>query len=242
MYIIIGWIAIEVAFGHSGNQADSSGALRVVGSNAVGKIALWLLVIGFAGLAPWRLTEAIYGAAGPDGHKASRRVAALARALFYGLWAYAILKYAIGAGAPKSSNSQSKDLTATVMAHPGGRIVVVLAGIGFAIGGAILAFRAWRKAFLKHLQMASASPATRSVVERIGQVGGIARGIVFAAAGTFLFIAGIKVNPGQAKGVDATLRSFAATPLGPWLLVLVAVGLVVFGGYSCCEARWRQVQ
>jgi hypothetical protein len=241
MYIIIGWIAIEVALGHSGKQADSSGALRVVGSNPLGRIALWLLVIGFAGLALWRLTEAIYGAAGPDGHRASRRVAALARTIFYGLWAYVILKYAIGAGAPKSSNTQSRDLTATVMAHPGGRFVVILVGIGFAIGGAILAFRAWRKDFLKHLQLASAGPKARRVVERLGQFGGIARGVVFAAAGIFLLIAGAKASPGQAKGVDATLRSFASTPLGPWLLALIAVGLVVFGAYSWCEARWRRV-
>jgi len=34
----------------------------------------------------------------------------------------------------------------------------------------------------------------------------------------------------------------AATPLGPWLLVTVALGLVTFGVYSCCEARWRKVQ
>jgi hypothetical protein len=241
MYIIIGWIALEVAFGHSGKQADSSGALRTVGSNAVGKFALWLLFIGFIGLALWRLTEAIYGAAGPDGHKAGHRVAAAARTILYGFLAFAILKYAIGAGAPKSSNSQSKDLTATVMAHPGGRVLVILAGLGLAIGGAILAYRAWRKDFLKHLQLGNASPTSRRVVERIGQIGGTARGVVFAAAGIFLFIAGVKANPGQAKGVDATLRSFASTPLGPWLLALVALGLVVFGLFSWCEARWRKV-
>jgi hypothetical protein len=51
----------------------------------------------------------------------------------------------------------------------------------------------------------------------------------------------VTANPGQAKGIDATLRSFASTPLGPWLLALFAAGLVVFGLYSWCEARWRKV-
>jgi len=31
------------------------------------------------------------------------------------------------------------------------------------------------------------------------------------------------------------------TPAGPWLLVLVAVGPVIFGVYSLAEARWRRV-
>jgi hypothetical protein len=241
MYILIGWIAIDVAVSHSGKKADSSGALRLVGGSSVGKVVLWLLVVGFVGLALWRLTEAIYGAPGPDGHKAGKRIAALGRTILYGFLAYVVLKYAIGAGAPKSSNSQSKDLTATVMAHPGGRVLVILVGLALAIAGAILAYQAWRKDFLKHLELGTAGPTARRVVERLGQIGGIARGVVFAVAGIFLFIAGVKANPAQAKGIDSTLRAFASTPLGPWLLVLVAAGLVVFGLYSCCEARWRRV-
>ena len=241
MYILIGWIAIDVAVSHSGKKADSSGALRLVGGSPVGKVVLWLLVVGFVGLALWRLTEAIYGARGPDGHKAGKRIAALGRTILYGFLAYVVLKYAIGAGAPKSSNSQSKDLTATVMAHPGGRVLVILVGLALAIAGAILAYQAWRKDFLKHLELGTAGPTARRVVERLGQIGGIARGVVFAVAGIFLFVAGVKANPAQAKGIDSTLRSFASTPLGPWLLVLVAAGLVVFGLYSCCEARWRKV-
>jgi hypothetical protein len=241
MFILIGWIALEVAFGQSGKQADSSGALRLVGSSPVGKVALWLLVVGFAGLALWQLTEAIYGAAEPDGHKASKRVAALGRTVLYGFLAFVVMKYAIGAGAPKSSNSQSKDLTATAMAHPGGRVLVILVGLGLAIAGVILAYKAWRKDFLKRLQLGTAGQTARRVVERLGQIGGIARGVVFAAAGIFLLVAGVTANPGQAKGIDATLRSFASTPLGPWLLALFAAGLVVFGLYSWCEARWRKV-
>ncbi|MDX6312915.1 MAG: hypothetical protein QOF44_2379, partial [Streptomyces sp.] len=44
-----------------------------------------------------------------------------------------------------------------------------------------------------------------------------------------------------AKGMDATLRSFAHTPAGPWLLVAIAVGLILFGGFSFASARWRRL-
>lgn len=43
-----------------------------------------------------------------------------------------------------------------------------------------------------------------------------------------------------AKGIDATLRSFAHTPAGPLLLVIVAIGLALFGIYSLAEARWHR--
>jgi uncharacterized protein (DUF983 family) len=41
--------------------------------------------------------------------------------------------------------------------------------------------------------------------------------------------------------VDGTLREFAHTAAGPPLLVVVAIGLIVFGVYSFCESRWRRV-
>ena len=61
------------------------------------------------------------------------------------------------------------------------------------------------------------------------------------AAGLFLLIAAVTAHAHQAKGIDATLRAFTKTPAGPWLLVLVALGLVIFGSYSLAEARWRRL-
>ncbi|MGA2824929.1 MAG: DUF1206 domain-containing protein, partial [Streptosporangiaceae bacterium] len=151
IYVIIGWIAVQIAFGHSGQQADRTGALHLLGGNRFGEVTLWLLVIGFAGMTLWRLTEAAYGSAGPDGRKASTRLAALGRAVIYGFIAYGVLKYALGVGAPQSSNQQSVDLTASAMSHPGGRVAVVIAGLVIAGAGLYLAYSAWQKHFLKKL-------------------------------------------------------------------------------------------
>jgi Domain of Unknown Function (DUF1206) len=241
LYVIIGCIAIGIAFGHARSQADSAGAVRLIAATPAGLIALWLLAAGFIGLALWRLAEAAYGGPGPGEHKRGSRLAALGKAVVYGVLAFTVVKYAIGAGAPKSSNQQSTDLTASVLRHPGGQAVVIALGFALIVGGAYLAYSSWRRDFVKQLRLAGASHRTRHVVIWLGRVGGIARGAVFAAVGVFLVIAGVKAQPGQAKGIDATLRAFAQTPLGPWLLVVVAAGLVTFGLYSWCEARWRKV-
>lgn len=206
-----------------------------------GPAALWLLAAGFAGMALWRLAEAAYGHSGEKSGKVAKQLADLACAVIYAVITTGILKYALGLGAPSSGNGQSVDLTATAMHRPGGQVLVVLAGAGLAVAGVVLAYRAWARKFLPQLELRRMSARTRQVVERLGQVGGIARGAVSAVAGGFLFAAGIDLKPGQAKGLDSTLRSFAATPLGPWLLVIVAAGLVTFGAYSCCEARWRRL-
>jgi hypothetical protein len=241
LYIIIGWIAIGVAFGATGRKADRSGALHAIASKPLGSAALWLLVVGFTGMTLWRLSEAVYGGPGTSGRKASSRLGALARAIFYGFVTFGILKYALGLGAPPSTNKQSRDLTATAMSQPGGKFVVIVAGLALLVGGAYFAYRAARKEFRKRLQLGRLSPRGRQAVEKLGQAGGIARGTVFAAAGVFLVVAAAQAKPKEAKGIDSTLRALAHTPAGPWLLVVIAAGLLTFGVYSFCEARWRRM-
>jgi Domain of Unknown Function (DUF1206) len=241
MYVLVGVIALEVAFGNASTTADQHGALLSVRSTAAGSVLLWLLGLGFTGLALWRLIQVFYGAPGPDGRKVSERLLAAVKTLLYGFLAYGTLRFAAGGGAPQSTNHQSVDVTAKVMQYPGGQIVVVLAGLVLIGAGGYLIWTAWRKAFLKDLMTGQMTARQRRLATWLGKLGGIARGVVFGAAGVFLVVAGAQDNPGKAKGLDSTLRSFAHTPLGPWLLVLVAAGLVVFGCYSWIEARWRRV-
>jgi Domain of Unknown Function (DUF1206) len=241
MYVLIGIIAVQIAMNGSKQQADRTGAVRLVAKNPFGSVILWLLVIGFAGMTLWRLSEAIWGTNESGGHKATKRIANLVRAVFYGAVTYGILKYALGVGQPSSSDKQSQDLTATALKYHDGRIIVAIAGIIVVIAGLYTMYRAYKLKFLKHLRLGSASVGTRKIVTRLGQIGGIARGFVFGTVGVFLIIAAKDANPRQAKGIDTALRALAHTPLGPWLLVVVALGLVTFGVYSWCEARWREV-
>ena len=241
MYVLIGIIAIEIAVNGSHQQADRTGAVHLVARTAFGSLILWLLVIGFAGMTLWRLSEAAWGSPEADGRKASKRLGNLARAVFYAAVTFGILKYALGVGQPNSSDTQSQDLTAAAMKYQGGQVIVALAGVVVVAAGLYVIYRAYKLKFLKHLRMGSASPRTRKVVTRLGQIGGIARGLVFGTIGVFLVIAAKDANPRQAKGIDSALRALAHTPLGPWLLVIVAIGLMMFGAYSWCEARWRAV-
>jgi Domain of Unknown Function (DUF1206) len=238
LYVLIGWIAVQIAVGHSRQQADRTGALHAVAATPVGGIVLWLLVAGFIGMALWRLSEATCGTPGQASRKPTARWSAFARAVAYGVIAYGVLKFAIGAGAPQSSDKQSADLTATAMKYPGGQALVIVVGLALVGAGGYLAYQAWRKEFLKGMQLGQLRARDRRIVTWLGEAGGIARGIVVGAVGVFLVIAAVQAKPQQAKGVDSALRALAATPLGPWLLVLVALGLIMFGVFSWCEARW----
>jgi len=242
IYLLIGFIALEIAFG-KGGQADRGGALAQIATKSYGTFVLWLLVVGFGGLALWRFSEAAFGAVGPDGHEASERLKSLARALLYSSFFVTTLQYVLGtsSSATANGNSQSRSLTARVMEHNGGRLLVGLIGLVVMVIGAMLAREGWKKEFLKRMNFFGASAGVRSLVEKLGVVGGVARGAVVVVAGVFLIVAAVRFSPSKAEGIDGSLRAFAHTPLGPVLLILVALGLVAFGLFSWCEARWRRV-
>jgi hypothetical protein len=242
IYVLIGVIAVQIALGNGG-QADRGGAIAQIASKSFGTAVLWALVVGFLGLALWRLSEAAFGATGPDGDKASERLKSLFRAVMYGSFFVTTLKFVLGSssGATHNSNDQSKSATAQVMSHTGGRFLIGLVGVIIVVVGGVLVKEGWTEEFLKKMHLADVSATVRSTVKRLGVVGGVARGVVIALAGVFLIVAAVRFNPSQAEGIDGTLRSFAHTPLGPWLLIVVALGLIAFGVFSWCEARWRRV-
>jgi hypothetical protein len=76
-YMLVGLLAVQIAFGAMGMQADSAGALHEAASQHRGIIILWLLAAGFAGLALWRLDEAAYGQPGRRGHAPGKRLQSL---------------------------------------------------------------------------------------------------------------------------------------------------------------------
>src|SRR4029077_19715455 len=82
IYILVGWVAVLVALGHSSREADQQGALHLLAGQSYGLVSLWLLGIGFAAYALWRLSEAAFGPTG-ESPTAGARLKSLARAVIY---------------------------------------------------------------------------------------------------------------------------------------------------------------
>ncbi|MFI8951643.1 DUF1206 domain-containing protein [Streptomyces sp. NPDC053750] len=241
IYLLVGVLALQIAFGTGNRQADRGGALAELADKPFGAVLLWALGLGLVGMALWRLSEALFGATGKDGHTAKKRLPAAARCVFYAFVAYSVLAFATGSGSNGSSDRQSRDVTARVMEMPAGRWIVGIAGAGIVVAGVVIGVQALRRSYRRKLKLGALDARARRLLDVTGVGGGAARGIVFAAAGAFAVRAAVDYRPDRAKGLDDTLRSFADTPLGPWLLVCVAAGLVLFGVFSFALARWRRV-
>jgi amino acid transporter len=204
-----------------------------------GVVLLWLLGIGFAGYALWRLSEAAFGVTG-EGTGTGPRLKALARAVVYAFFAY--LTFEIIAGHHGNQTRKEQDLTGKIMHDgAGGRWLVGIAGVIILAVGIVLIVQGIRRTFLQYLQTSQMSRRTRWIVERLGMVGTAARGTVIALAGILVIDAAVTFKPSKAGGLDKALLTLRDQPFGEVLLIIAALGLITFGIYGLCEARWRRV-
>lgn len=243
IYVLVGLLAVQMGLGgDSGKEADRSGAVRTIGEQPFGRVLLWALVVGLAAMALWRLSEAAFGQAVTGGDKWTRRLGSAGLAVFYTVICIGVVQTALvgGSAGGRPGDETSKDYTARVLEWPFGRVLVGVVGAVLVIVGVVIVVRSLMRKFEENLRTGEMSPVTRRVVAGLGIVGGVATGVVAAVAGLFVVLAAVRFDPAEAKGMDETLRSFAATPAGPVLLIAAAVGLLLFGLYSFCEARWRK--
>lgn len=238
LYGLIGFLALQIAFGggSGGKEADKTGAIEMVAEQPFGTVLLWLMVVGFAALAVWQLSEAVIGRG-----QTKNRVESAARTVVYGLIVVTLLGVLLYGDSGSSMDKQSQDLTAEVMDLPAGQFLVGLIGLGLIALGAYWIHKGWRKKFLEDLRSGEMPPKARQLAEKLGTAGYIARGVIAGVAGVFVVQAAITYDPDKAKGIDSTLRSLADTPAGPWLLGIVAIGLLLFAVYCFFEARWHRV-
>ncbi|WP_432888834.1 DUF1206 domain-containing protein [Kribbella sp. CA-245084] len=225
VYLLIAWIALQLAWGQSSQEASQQGALQELAGKPLGGILLWVVAIGLFALVPWRVLQLVYGHLDLE-HKLS----AIGRAAVYIVLGISAVKVAIGSGS--SSTSQQQSLSARVMQHGAGRVLIVVIGIGIIAVGARQLHKAITKKFTEDL-----IGGVSEVTILLGRIGYAAKGVAFAVVGVLFGWAAISYDPKKAGGLDTALRTIKGQPFGSVLLTVLALGLAAFGLYCFSWSR-----
>jgi hypothetical protein len=240
VYVLIGILALQIAFVDRAERADQKGAFQTLAQNGFGKFVLWLVILGFLGYGLWQATEAAWGHRREldDRKRTASRAESAVKAVIYLVLAVVAFRVVTGSSQGGQGGEQ---VTAKLLQLPAGQVLVGLAGVAIVAAAVVLAWRGLRTKFEEHLDLSELGPGARSAVINLGKVGYIARGIVFTLVGILVVAAAVTFDPDKARGMDAALRQVAARPYGPWLLGLMALGLMCFGAYSFAESRYRRL-
>lgn len=238
VYFLIGLIAVQMAFGTVHTAASQQGAFHTVAAQTFGQVLLWVIAVGLVGYALWQLLATFSGPTSDGDSKWGKKALYIVKTAIYLVLAWTAATIAAGAGGGATSSSFTSDL----MKHDIGRLLVGVVGVAILIAGLVLTWQGWTTDFAKKLKREQMSASMYKTIRRLGQVGYVARGVVFALVGILVAYAAFTFEPAKARGIDAALQAVAQAPGGQVLLTLTAVGLMAFGIYSCAEARYRRFE
>ena len=240
IHLLFAWIALQVAFGVSGQDSDQSGALQAIAKQPFGKTLLIIIAVGLIAMAIWQAFEAAIGESGPQDRRAmAERVLSGARTVLYGYLAWNAIKVVKDAGSSMGDSNASG--ASGLMASNGGRWLVGLIGLvvlGIGIG---MAYYGYKKKFVRHLNTQQMPAGTRKPIIKLGMAGYTAKGVAYAIAGALVVTAAVNYDPSKARGLDSALKSLTEYSWGKWLLVLIAVGIAAFGVYCLAQAKYRKI-
>ena len=237
VYLMIGWLSIQLAFGEREGDPSSSGAMQELAGQPFGGVLIWVISIGMFLLVLWQGLEAAFGHRDEDGKKRlGKRLMSAGKAVVYAVIGISGVKVAIGSGSSSGSNGQ-ESMTAKLMSAPAGQVLVGIVGLAIIGYGIYQIVQAWTENFAEKLDGEGRSGTSGTAYIAFGKAGYAARGVAFSVVGGLFCYAAITHDPKKSGGLDQALQTVLEQPFGQALLVAIAIGIAAYGAFCFARAR-----
>jgi hypothetical protein len=239
VYTLTGLLALKVGTDQIGGSQDSeeanqSGAISEIAQQPYGQALLWLLALGLFVYVAWRLVTVALPAEN-DGKAWLNRIGYTVSAIVYVALGVSAVSLAQNPGKAGETGDREdakvEQFTADVLGWTGGRLLVGLAAL-IVIGiGVAFAWKGIGGSFAKQVEHRPVGPFSWKVIHAMGVVGWVGRGAMMGLIGWFVLRAAVEFDASEAHGLDESLRRVSDSTLGTALVLVVAVGLIVYGAF-----------
>ena len=173
MHFLIGYLAIRLAWGLRGADADQTGALQTVADGPGGAVLLWIIGLGMLALALWQAGEVLLWWRGLRDPRHRRRTAlvcakCLAKALVYAVLGITALLFAVGL--EYEADERLRDVTDATLEIPGGAVLVGAVAVAVVAVGLYTLVRGVTGGFMKDIDLPAAPDRWEPLIEGIGRV------------------------------------------------------------------------
>ena len=239
LYATMGAFALGLALGLGGTATDPSGTLVILTGGPAGKFLLIAVVVGLGAYAIWGFVRAIFDPLhrGHEPTGIAQRLGFAWSGIAYTSIAIFAMRLLIGSATQQSHDSLQSTI-ARVLSYPAGEYVAIGIGAITVAAGLAQFVEAYRAIFRRDLKRGEMSVAEKKVVDTLGRLGMIARGITFTLVGWFVIQGGLHRDPSQVHGYGGAFLFLLGEPFGRVMLGVVAVGFIALGLHSFACARW----
>jgi len=208
---------------------------------AGGALLLSTIGLGMLALALWQAGEVLLWWPGLFDRAHWKRTAfvctkCLAKAVVYAVLGVTALLFAVGL--EYEADERLADLTDEALEIPGGAALVFVVAAGVVAVGLYTLLRGFTGGFMRDIDLPAAPDRWEPLIETLGRVGYVAKGIAFGLVGILLWHAAASADVTDATGLDGAMTAIAGVGAGPWLLAGIAVGFAAFGVYALARARY----
>ena len=239
LYAAMGTFALGLALGLGGSATDPSGSLVILTGGPAGKFMLFAVVAGLGAYALWGFVRAIFDPLhrGKDASGIAERLGFVWSGIAYGSIVVFALHLITGSGS-NAHHDGTQEAIARVLTFPAGRLIAM--GIGIvAIGVGFGQFAdAYRAVFKKDLKRGEMGEGEKKIVDTLGRLGMVSRGVTFTLVGWFIVQGGFANDPSRVHGYGGAFLFLLVQPFGRVLLGAVALGFIALGLHSFACARW----
>lgn len=239
LYAAMGAFALGLALGLGGAATDQSGSLEILTGGPAGKALLFAVVAGLGAYAVWGFVRAIFDPLhrGKDASGIAERLGFVWSGIAYSSIVLFALHLIVGSGT-RAHHDGIQDAIARVLTLPAGQFVAIaisVVTIGVGLGQFADAYRAVFKKDLKRTEMPEAA---KKIVDPLGRLGMVSRGVTFTLVGWFIFQGATAHDPSRVHGFGGAFLFLLVQPFGRVLLGAVALGFIALGLHSFACARW----
>jgi len=238
LHIIVGAIAIALAFGHPG-EAEPTGAIEQLAANPWGPALMWAGMVGCAGLSLWQLSEATLRARHlPRRERIGKLISSGFLAIAYGSVGLSFGGFAVGLRG--DSGESTRDLSAALLTHPLGGVILGALGLTVIGVGIYFVVKGFRRGFKEELFHFDGTRRGK-LIDSLGVTGHVAKGIALLLAGLLFAIAAAKHTPEESTGLDGSLKALRDHEYGPYLLFAIGAGFICYGIFALVRSKFGRM-
>lgn len=249
VYLVAGTLASAVAArslglraeAGSGGEASPTGAIKELATFPGGRVLLVALAVGLLFYAAWRLYTAL-APGHTDAESMAKRIGYLVSAALYVSFGLTAIGLARTPSNRVDGDVKARDLSSGFLAHTGGRWVLGVFGVVAVGAGVYRLMKGAQGDVLEEMRSAGMSKARVRVVRFLGVVGEIGRGVAIALIGYFLVREAMTSRASEGAGLDDALRRVAVHRWGQVLVVIVAVGFMLYGVFCLLTFDRRELR